>query len=91
MIPKGNFYFRRGLDHEDRLQIPKNVKRPLPILWCREGEFRLVSREIVSNAITTSDAISKMRDKAAHPIVYVYWDQGIPVINQVGNMLMGGL
>ena len=91
MTPQ-QFYYMRGIrDNEDRIIIRSNVKRALPILWCRSGEYRLIPKEVVKNAIESYNACNKMTNKqSARPVVCVYWDQGVPVTNQVGRLLTGG-
>jgi hypothetical protein len=90
MIPK-QFYYMRGLhDSENRITIRSNVKRALPTLWCRGGEYRLIPKEVVQNAIDSFSTYNKMTNKmSTRPVVCIYWDQGIPVTNQVGRFLIG--
>lgn len=90
MIPQ-QFYMMRGIrDSEDRITIRSNVKRALPILWNRGGEYRLVPKEVVQNAMNSVAVYAKMTGKkTACPVVCIYWDQGVPVDNQVGRMLTG--
>jgi len=91
MIPQQFYYMRSAYDREDRISIRSNVKKALPILWCRGGEYRLVHREIVQNAMDSVTIYSKMMSKAkVNPVVCIYWDQGMPVTNQVGRILTGG-
>lgn len=90
MTPQ-QFYYMRGIrDSENRITISSNVKRALPILWCRGGEYRLVPKEVVQNAIEFVSYHRKMADKTTHPQVCIYWDQGIPITNQAGRILTGG-
>jgi hypothetical protein len=91
MTPQ-QFYYMRGIrDNEDRIVIRSNIKKALPILWCRGGEYRLIPKEVVQNAITLISDFNKKHNKTTvSPIVAIYWDQGIPVINQVGRILTGG-
>ncbi len=82
----------RGIrDNENRITISSNVKRALPILWCRGGEYRLVPKEVVQNAMISAKIYSGMMKKASvSPVVCIYWDQGIPIANQTGRILTGG-
>ena len=91
MIPQ-QFYYMRGIrDSENRITIRSNTKKALPILWCRGGEYRLVPKEVVQNAIYSVEAFNVMVNKqSARLVVCVYWNQGIPVTNQVGRILTGG-
>lgn len=62
----------------------------IPLLWNRDGEYRLVPKEVVQNAIDTIKTSSKLySDKCSVPQVAIWWDQGIPVSNQVGRTLVG--
>jgi hypothetical protein len=81
----------RGIrDNENRITIRTNIKKALPILWCRGGEYRLVPKEVVQNAIDSVKIYSRMMNKAtASPMVCIYWDQAIPITNQVGRILTG--
>ncbi len=89
MIPQ-QFYIMRGIrDSEDRIVIRSNMKRVLPILWNRGGEYRLVPKEVVQNAINNFEIYNKMTSKTVHPVVCIYWDQGVPIDNQVGRILTG--
>ncbi len=90
MIPQ-QFYYMRGIrDNEDRITIRSNVKRVLPIVWCRGGEYRLVPVEVVQNAINSMTVYTKMAAKATRkPVVCIYWDQGMPITNQAGRILTG--
>ena len=91
MIPKQFYYMRSARDNEDRITVRSNMKRALPILWCRGGEYRLVPKEVVQNAIESVDVYKKVASKrSCAPQVCIYWDQGIPVTNQVGRILAGG-
>lgn len=91
MIPK-QFYYMRGIhNNENRITIRSNIKRALPILWCRGGEYRLVPIEVVQNGIDSVAAYTKMSKKGSFtPVVCIYWDQGIPITNQIGRILTGG-
>lgn len=90
MIPQ-QFYYMRGIwDNENRITIRSNIKKALPILWCRGGEYRLVPKEVVQNAMGSVKIFSKMMSKQkACPVICIYWDQGIPITNQVGRILTG--
>jgi hypothetical protein len=91
MIPQ-QFYYMRGIrDSENRITVSSSIKRALPILWCRGGEYRLIPKEVVQNAINSVKFYNKMMNKATRsPVVCIYWNQGIPVTNQVGRILTGG-
>ncbi len=60
-----------------------------PILWCRNGEFRLVQKEIVLNLIDLAEAYNKMQGKITDPQLQIMWSQGIPISNLAGRALIG--
>ncbi len=88
MIPQ-QFYMIHVSCELDKINLRSDMIKILPILWNRDGEYRLVPKEVVQNAINSVKAYSKMAGKITHPIVCIYWDQGVPVDNQVGRMLSG--
>lgn len=89
MTPQ-QFYVMRGMhDSEDRIIIRSHVKRALPTLWNRGGEYRLIPKEVVQNAIDSFEIYNKMTSKTTYPVVCIYWEQGVPVDNQVGRILTG--
>lgn len=89
MIPRQFYYMRSARDSENRLTVRSNIKRALPILWCRGGEYRLVPKEVVENAIASVGIYSKMSSKTISPQVCIYWEQGVPIANQAGRILTG--
>jgi len=81
---------RSAHDSENRVTIRSNVKQALPIVWCRGGEYMLIPKEIVQNAIDSVVIYNKMANKQkVWPVVCIYWDQGIPITNQAGRILTG--
>lgn len=91
MNPSQFYYMRSAHDNEDRITIRSNVKKALPILWNRGGEYRLVPKEVTQNVIDSVYTYSKMMNKKTTiPVVCIYWDQGVPATNQVGRILTGG-
>jgi len=60
-----------------------------PILWCREGEFRLIPKAIIKNLIDNAEMYAKLASKTIHPQLQFMWDQGIPISNQAGRILFG--
>lgn len=65
------------------------VVKALPILWCRDGEYRVVPKEVVQNAISLMNMYTAFSDKHACPSVVILWNQGIPISNQAGRALAG--
>ena len=61
-----------------------------PILWCRDGEFRLIPKPVILNLIADADMYAKMDCvKTTHPKLIIFWSQGIPISNQAGRALLG--
>lgn len=65
--------------------------RVLPILWCKDGEYRVFPKEILANALDVSGLqgahYSDKNTKIQH--AQIWWEQGVPVDNQVGRILSG--
>ena len=90
MIPSQFYKFRSMHDNEDMITIRSNVKKALPILWCRGGSYVLVPKEVVQNAISSVEIYNKMASKQkTSPMVCIYWNQGVPIDNRVGRILLG--
>ena len=64
-------------------------KKTVPILWCRDGMFCLIPKEIIQNAIDVSGSLRDINLKRTPPKLYFFWNQGIPVSNQAGRALLG--
>ena len=60
-----------------------------PILWCRNGEYRIISVEIVKNAINVMSMYMTSGGKRTQPIPVIIWSQGIPISNLAGRTLIG--
>ena len=61
----------------------------VPMLWCKEGEFRLIPKEVMLNLFDLAEAYSGTQGKITNPRPQIMWDQGIPISNQAGRALMG--
>jgi len=60
-----------------------------PILWCRDGEFKLIQKEVVLNLIDLAEAFAKVQGNTTNPQLQIMWSQGIPISNLAGRALMG--
>jgi len=60
-----------------------------PILWCRDGEFRLIQKEVVLNLIDLAESFAKAQGNTTNPQLQIIWSQGIPISNQAGRALVG--
>ena len=85
MNPK-RFYLARD---SDSIREFADVIKALPILWCRYGEYRVVPKEVVQNAISIMNMYAAFSDKHTCPEVVILWGQGIPISNQAGRALIG--
>lgn len=62
----------------------------LPIVWNRDGEFCIIPIAVMKNASDSLDAYEKLSSgKSVNPMVYVHWDQGIPISSEAGRALTG--
>lgn len=60
-----------------------------PILWCRNGEYRIIPIEVVENAINIMSMYVASDGKRTQPTPVILWSQGIPISNQAGRALVG--
>lgn len=60
-----------------------------PILWCKNGEFRLIQKEVVLNLIDLAESFAKVQGNTTNPQLQIMWSQGIPISNQAGRALVG--
>ena len=67
----------------------KTEEEALPLLWCRDGEFRLIPREIIMNAVDLSKLFKQTEMQRVPPMLFLTWNQGIPISNLAGRALMG--
>ena len=82
------FYVARTLHNNDIKEFAGIVKAQ-PILWCREGEYRVVPKEVVQNAIDVINMFAVSGDKCTQPVPVIMWPQGIPISNLAGRALIG--
>jgi len=61
----------------------------VPMLWCREGEFRLIPKEVMLNLYALAEAYNEIQGKTINPRPQIAWSQGIPISNLAGRALMG--
>ena len=85
MNPK-RFYLTRDSDNISK--FPEVIKAQ-PIVWCRDGEYRIVPKEVVQNALTIRNMYEAFSDKRTCPEVVILWNQGIPISNLAGRALIG--
>lgn len=73
--PRTKFEIRESLEH-------------LPVVWNRFGEYRIMPREVVENAVNNLEMWNKFEGKTTCPMIAIYWDQGIPISNLAGRALI---
>lgn len=61
----------------------------VPMLWCKEGEFRLIPKEVMLNLYALAEAYNKTQGKTTNPKSQIVWSQGIPISNLAGRALVG--
>ena len=69
--------------------LMKTEEEALPLLWCRDGEFRLIPKEIIMNAVDLSHMFKQTEMQRVPPMLFLTWSQGIPISNLVGRALVG--
>lgn len=69
--------------------LMETEEKTLPLLWCRDGEFRLIPREIIMNAVDLSHMFGQIEMQCVPPAVVLMWSQGIEISNLAGRALMG--
>lgn len=75
---------------QDKLKINLLNTEFFPIVWNRDGEFCIIPITILKNASDNLDAYNKLSSgKTVNPMVYIHWDQGIPISNEAGRALTG--
>jgi len=74
---------------ETRLGIESFREEPLPILWDFDGSFCIIPVAILQNAIRNQEMYDKSSDKTIKPGVFIHWDQGIYIDNEIGRALLG--
>jgi hypothetical protein len=85
MKTNGRFFIIN--EHSDRIKAM--FLTVLPILWNRDGEFRVVPKAVVQNAIDNKTMYEKLSDKTISPMMAIMWSQGIPISNLAGRALVG--
>jgi hypothetical protein len=85
MNPK-RFYIARS---NDSIKEFAGVVKALPILWCRDGEYKVIPKEVVQNTINVMNMYTEFDGKRTNPVPVIMWSQGIPISNLAGRALVG--
>lgn len=62
---------------------------PLPILWNCDGQFSIIRKATVENAIDIKKMHNESNSKVTIPTINIMWSQGIPISNLAGRALIG--
>jgi len=84
----GKFYIVNELN--DKIKIW--FITALPIIWNRDGQFCIIPKEVVQNAMDLHEMHqhADLADlKVTVPIISIMWSQGIPISNLAGRALVG--
>ena len=85
MKTNGKFY----IIHERNSKIKAAFLTPLPILWNRSGQFSIIPKAVVKNAIDVKKMYDGAGGKVTAPVINIMWSQGIPISNLAGRALVG--
>ncbi|MCK5615817.1 hypothetical protein KAR91_78865 [Candidatus Pacearchaeota archaeon] len=61
----------------------------IPMLWCRSGDYCVIPKEVVQNAMNSAKSFQQTDLKRTPPVITIMWSQGIPISNLAGRALVG--
>ena len=73
----------------DTFEIHENHRIVSPILWNRNGEFRIIPIPVLQNIVDLLVAYRATKGKVTYPKVMIMWSQGIEISNLAGRALVG--
>jgi hypothetical protein len=73
----------------DTFEIHENQRAVSPILWNRNGEFRIIPTPILQNIVDLLVMFRATMGNVTYPKVVIMWSQGIPISNLAGRALVG--
>jgi len=77
-------------EHAREIIRPDFDEITMPILWCRDGLFRFIPKEVIQNVYELRKSILEAKNlKRLQPPIVIMWSQGIPISNQTGRALVG--
>ena len=82
-------------DPHDTMVIDKSILEKItglgtiPMLWCRDGLFCVIPKEVIGNAINNCKSFLQTDLKRTPPVITIHWSQGIPISNLAGRALIG--
>ena len=81
----GKFYIVN--EHNDNIKVA--FLTSLPIIWNRNGEFCVIPKAVVQNAIDVNKMYGQSTNKVTVPIINLWWCSGIRISNLAGRALIG--
>lgn len=85
MKTNGRFY----IINERNNNIKAAFLTSLPIVWNKDGQFCVIPKAVVANAIDAKKMYDEAGSKVIAPVINIMWSQGIPISNQAGRALVG--
>lgn len=82
-------YFYTSLELSDIIKISDFSDTVVPIVWGRNGEFRVVPVVVIKNTNDTLLMQKQVTGKTTQPEAVIHWCQGIPISNLAGRALVG--
>ena len=73
----------------DTFEIHENHRIISPILWNRNGEFRVIPTPVLQNIVDLLIMYRATKGNRTYPKVAIMWSQGIPISNLAGRALVG--
>ena len=84
----GKFYIVNGQGRSFAVNLFVDSE-PLPVLWNRQGDFCIVPKAVIQNALNSLAIYENLSSKTTKPQVLIYWEQGTPIDNKAGRALLG--
>jgi len=84
-MKKNRFYVIN--ETNNTFEIHENFRIILPILWNRNGEFRIIPIPILQNIVDLLIMYRATKGNRIYPKTIIMWSQGIPISNQAGRAL----
>ncbi len=73
----------------DTFEIGENHRVVSPMLWNRNGEFRVIPTPVLQNIVDLLIAYRATKCNVVYPKLVIMWSQGIPISNLAGRALVG--
>ena len=73
----------------DTFEIHEDFRIVAPILWNKNGEFRVIPIPVLQNIVDLLIMYRETMGNVTYPKVVIMWSQGIPISNLAGRALVG--